>query len=135
MLSRWPVLVTLPVADVDRDADGRLSDAAVERLFARARAAYFERCACVDAAALELQKTKVQLGGSPPGADGVTVAVNVVEVFPDRFTMMARLRPVGPADDDGIAATAWCSLAPGGEVPRAMRDEFIALAHGAAYMH
>jgi hypothetical protein len=67
--------------------------------------------------------------------DGVTVSVGVVEVFPDRFTMLARVRPVGPADGDGLAASASCSLSPGGAVPTAMRDEFIALAHAAAHFH
>jgi hypothetical protein len=66
---------------------------------------------------------------------GVTVAVAVVEVYPDSFTMTARIRPAGPASGDGIAATAWCSLAPRGEVTNAMRDEFIAHAHSARYMH
>ena len=65
MLSRSPVFVTLPVEAVDCDLDGRLRDTAVERLFERAAAAYFEQCASVDATALELQKTKVQLGGAP----------------------------------------------------------------------
>ncbi|MGQ0802507.1 MAG: hypothetical protein ACT4PI_01400 [Actinomycetota bacterium] len=58
--------------------------------------------------------------------------MSVVEVFADRFTMEARMRP---RDRDGIAATAWCSLSPGGEVPTAMRDEFIALAHAAPHVH
>ena len=61
-----------------------------------------------------------------------TVSVAVVEVYPDRFTMTARLRP---RDDDGIVATALCPVSPGGEVPTEMRDEFIALAHAATAMH
>jgi hypothetical protein len=60
------------------------------------------------------------------------VSVNVVEVFPNSFTMAARLRP---DDRDGIAATASCTLSPGGEVPKAIRDEFIALAHEAKHIH
>jgi hypothetical protein len=46
--------------------------------------------------------------------------------------MAAMLRP---QSTDGVAATAWCSLSPGGEVPTTMRDEFIALAHAARYFH
>jgi hypothetical protein len=132
MVSRWPVLVPLPVVASDRDEDGRLTDAAVERLFGQARAAYFERCATVDGSTLELRGSSAQRGRAAAGDDGVTVSVSVVEVFPDSFIMTARLRP---RDGDGIAATAWCSLSPGGEVPTAMRDEFIALAHTATYVH
>ena len=129
--SRWPVLVSFSVAAADRDPDGRLTDAAVERLFARARTAYFERCATVDEATLEIQTTTVQPGRAVVG-DGVTASTNVIEVFSSGFTMAARLRP---DDRDGIAATATCTLSPGGEVPKAMRDEFIALAHSAKYIH
>jgi hypothetical protein len=135
VLSRWPVVVSGPVAPADCDADGRLTDPAVERLFADAREAYFERCHTVDRSVLELQHTRVQRGHAAVDAGGVTISVGVVEVFPDRFVMMARLRPVGPSDGDGIAATAWCSLSPGGVVSKAMQDEFIALAHGAAHFH
>ena len=135
ILSRWPVLVALPVTPSDQDADGRLTDAAVERLFAEARTVYFDRCATVDPSALELRNSKVDLSHATVTADEVTVSVGVVEVFPDHFTMLARLRPVAPADGDGLAATASCSLSPGGEVPNAMRDEFIALAHSAAHFH
>ena len=135
ILSRWPVLVALPVTALDHDADGRLIDAAVERFFGEARTAYFERCATVDQSTLELRNSKVDLGHATVTTDGVTVSVGVVEVFPDRFTMLARLRPVGPAEGDGLAATASCSLSPGGVVPTAMRDEFIALAHAAQHIH
>ena len=131
MVSRWPVLLSFPVAHADCDDDGRMTEAAVERAFALARATYFERCTTVDASTLEITSSAVQPGNAPAHGH-VTVSVNVTEVFPDRFTMIARLRPgVG----DGIAATAWCSLSPGGMVPTAMRDEFIALAHAAAHIH
>jgi hypothetical protein len=62
----------------------------------------------------------------------VTVSVTVIEVFRDSFTMAARLRP---RSGDGIAATAWCRLLPGGPVSIDVRDEFIALAHTATYVH
>jgi acyl-CoA thioesterase FadM len=131
MVSRWPVVVALPVDASDLDADGRLTNAAVEHLFAGARAAYFDRCATVDDSRLEIRKSTARARDAAPG-DGVTVSVNVVEVLRDSFTMEARLRP---ADGDGIAATAWCSLSPGAEVSKAMRDEFIALAHAASHIH
>ena len=135
ILSRWPVVVTLPVTTWDRDADGRLVDAAIERLAAEACAAYFERCATVDPSTVEVRSTRVQPGECAADADEVTVSVGVVEVFPETFTMVARIRPVGPADGDGLAATATCSLAASGGVSTAMRDEFIAHAHSAAHFH
>src|SRR6476659_2554086 len=108
ILSRWPVVVALPVTASDRDADGRLVDTAVERLFAQARAAYFERCATVDPATVEGRRTRVQPGQCAATADEVTVSVGVVELFDDSFVMVARIRPVAPADGDGLAATATC---------------------------
>jgi hypothetical protein len=135
IVSRWPVVVTLPVTASDRDADGRLVDAAVERLFAEARAAYFERCTTVDPSAIEVRSTRVQSGECAADTDEVTVSVGVVELFPETFTMHARVRPVGPADGDGLAATATCSLAPSGGVSTAMRDEFISHAHSAVHIH
>jgi acyl-CoA thioesterase FadM len=131
MVSRWPVVVTLPVDASDCDANGRLTHAAVERLFARACSAYFDRCATVDASMVETRKTTAHPGEAAPG-DGVTVSVGVVEVLRNSFTMESRIRP---ADRDGIAATAWASLSPVGEVSKAMRDEFIALAHAASHIH
>jgi hypothetical protein len=128
---RWPVLVSLPVVACDCDEHGLLRDAAVERLFAHARAAYFDRCATVDESTLEVRGSAIQRGNAAAGG-GVTVSVSVVEVYPDSFTMAGMLRP---RSTDGVAATAWCSLSPGGEVPTPMRDEFIALAHAATYFH
>jgi acyl-CoA thioesterase FadM len=130
MVSRWPVLVSLPVSASDRDNEGKLNDAAIDRLFAAARAAYLERCSTVDPAALEASAIASARGA--PAGDGVTVSVNVVEVFPSRFTMEARIRP---ADGEGIAGTASCTLSPEDGVSTEMRDEFIALAHGAAHFH
>jgi hypothetical protein len=135
ILSRWPVVVALPVTASDRDVDGRLLDAAVERLAAEARAAYFERCATVDPSAIDVESVGVQPGQPMAGVAEVTVSIGVVEVSPETFTMLARIRPVGPADGDGLVATATCSLAPRGGVSTAMRDEFIAHAQSAAHFH
>ena len=131
IVSRWPVVVSLPVGADERDDEGRLTEAAVERLFAEVRAAYFEQCTTVDRSALEVRETKVRVAGEPVG-DAVTVSASVVEVFPDSFTMNARIRP---GEGGEVAAEAWCSLSPGGEVTKPMRDEFIALAHAATHFH
>ena len=132
ILSRWPVVVSLPVGADDRDGDGMLTEDAVGRLFAQARTAYFDECRTVDAADVVLRATQVIPGDVAVGDAGVTVSVSIVEVFDDRFTMEARFRP---ANGPGIAAMARSSMSPGGEVSKAMRDEFIALAHAARHMH
>ena len=132
ILSRWPVVVSLPVGADDCDADGRLTEAAVERLFAEARTAFFDECDTVDASTVALRATQVLPGDVGVGEAGVTVSVSVVEIFDDGFTMEARLRP---ADGPGVAAMARSSMSPGAEVSKAMRDEFIALAHAARHYH
>ena len=132
IVSRWPVLLALTVACSDRDGSDRLTDAAVERLFAEARAAYFDRCATVDESSLSIEASFIGSQRAPVSDVGVTVSVSVVEVFPEGFTMSARLRP---REGDGIAATTSCRLTPGGPVLPAMRDEFIALAHRATHVH
>jgi hypothetical protein len=133
--TRWPLVVPLPVLAGERDDDGVLTVPGIERLFTEARTAYFEQCSTVDAATVEVQRGTADPGRAAVDDEGVTVAVAVVEVYPDSFTMTARLRPRGPSDGDGIAATAWCELSPGGAVTTAMRDEFIAHAHGARHFH
>ena len=135
IFTRWPVVVSRAVTPADRDADGRLTEAAIERLFTEGRAAYFDECATIDGSTVDVRQTKVQPGRAAVSDDGVTVAVAVVEVFPDSFTMTARMRPDGPSDGEGIAATAWCSVSPGGTVSTAMRDELIAMAHAAKHLH
>ena len=133
MVSRWPVLVTLAVEAADVDHAGMLTEAGVERLFASVRTTYFDRCSTVDESELELRATQVRIGDAPATAS-VTVSVSVVEVFPERFTMNALVRP---ASEPGTAAAAMCSLAlaGGGETSTAIRDEFIALAHDARHFH
>ena len=122
----------MEVAPSDCDDDSRLTDAAVERMFADARREYFSLCSTIDTGALTVRRATVQRGVPIDAADGVTISVNVVEIFPDCFTMHARIRP---AHDAGVAADASCTLSPGGEVTKVMRDEFIALAHAARLTH
>jgi hypothetical protein len=139
IFTRWPVVVSLALAPDDRDSDGRLTEPAIERLFSEGRAAYFDEYSTIDGSAVEVRKSTVQPGRAVVSDDGVTVSVAVVEVYPDTFTMTARMRPAGPVDggDDGggIAASAWGSVSPGGAVSTAMRDELIAMAHAAKHLH
>ena len=131
ILSRWPVVLALAVAETELDGEGRLTEAAVERLFADARREYVAGCTSIDDTMLELRGTSVSVRDVPVG-DGVTISVSVVEIYPETFTMNAMVRP---SDGGDVAATATCSLSPGGEVTTAMREEFIARAHDARYMH
>jgi hypothetical protein len=132
MVSRWPVRIALDVAPGELDDDARLTEAAVTRCFETARATYFDNCTTVDRTQLTARETTVTLGAAPVANGRLTISVNVVELFPDAFTMSARLRPT---DDDGVCASATCTLVPAGGVTNAMRDEFIAHAHAARFTH
>ena len=131
-VSKWPVLVSLPVTADDRDVEGRLTAAVAERLFAAAREAYLAECRTLDGRDLEVRDVVVSLGSAAVEVGEVSVSAGAVEVFDDRFTVHARVRP---AEGDGIAAEARADVVPGGEVTREIRDELIAHAHGAAHYH
>ena len=132
IVTRWPVLVSLPVGADDRDAAGRLTEACVERLFAQARQVYVGTCRTLDGRQLTVPEVVVARGPAPVDVGEASVSVSVVEVFEDRFTMHARVRP---AEGDGIAAEARADVVPGGPVTREIRDELIAHAHEARHYH
>ena len=132
MVSRWPVRISVPLRDGETDAEGRLTDAAVERISVVGRDAYFDLCTTVDRSAVEVLGTSTVKGPAAAG-NRVSVSANVVEIFPDRVTMMLRVRPA--QGERSVAADVRCSLSMGDEVTKAMRDEFIALAHSARHTH
>ena len=132
IVSYWPLVIPLPVGPGDCDANGYLTDAAVEQMFALARARYFDLCTTVDASTVVIPRSAVVRGDATVTPGGITISVGVIEVYPETFTMAARIRP---ADGPGVAADARCSVSPGGDVTDAMRDEFIALAHAARRTH
>jgi acyl-CoA thioesterase FadM len=132
MLSRWPVLISVPLAAEDCDDQERMTDAAIERVFGAARAAYFEQCTTVDRATSEIVGTSIRRGAATVPSRSVTVSASVVEIFPESFTMEARIRTEG---SDDVVADARCSVLLGGGVTDSIRDEFIALAHGARHFH
>jgi hypothetical protein len=132
MLSRWPVLLVLPVGPDDVDGDGRLSDAACERLFAAGRAAYFELPRTIDPADVRVVESSLPRKGAPVGgATQVSLSASVGELFPDRFVMAARIRP---AEGDAVLADLRCEVT-SGEVTAAVRDDLIAIAQSAVHMH
>lgn len=132
IVTRWPVLVSLPVGEDDRDGNGRLTVACVERLFARAREVYVGTCRTLDGREVTVLDVVVAAGPALVEVGEASVSVSVVEVFDDRFTMHARVRP---AEGDGIAAEARADVFPGGAVTREIRDELIAHAHSARHYH
>src|SRR5690349_13478356 len=73
IVSRWPVVTPVALEDGDRDSDGRLTEAGTERMFALARARYFDLCETVDPATLEVQHLAVARGSAPVNASGVTI--------------------------------------------------------------
>ena len=132
MLSRWPVVTSVPLQATDRDDEGRLTDAALERILSAGRAAYAELCQTIDWPASEVAETTVRRGAVAVASDAVTVSVNVVEVYPESVTMAVRIRP---AEADEIAADARCTVLIGSGVTPTIRDELIAIAQNARYMH
>ncbi len=133
MVTHWPVLEQLTLHEDERDADGFLTDGALTRLFAEVRGAYAAGCKALDLTAAEVRDVVVRRGSVPaPGADA-SVSVAVVEVFPESFTMEARVRP---AEGLGIAGSATCTVVPaGGAVSRELKAELIALAQTARHLH
>lgn len=103
------------------------------------RAAYLARCPALAAAAAAARadvRVTAQRLGECGGADlaGASVGVSVVEVRPTSIEMAVRIRPAG----DGTPIDGRCTLAIVGRatgeplpVPRAVRDELIAIQLGA----
>ena len=132
IISRWPTRLDVALTDGDCDADGRLNQTGAARLFAVARAAYFDESTALDQELVAVRTCTIRIGDAPVAGHKVSVSVNVNELFDDEFTMTTRMRPTSSA---GIAATGTCSLGLAGGVTRAVRDEFIAREHGARHTH
>ena len=131
-VSKWPVLLELPVTSDDLEDDGTLNPSGRERLFAAARDEYLAGCSTLAGRDVEVRNVVVPAGAATLAAGAVTtVSVAVVEIFPDRFTMDVRIRP--GADGEGIAAHGSCDLVVAGGVGDEVRDELIAQAHAARF--
>src|SRR5262245_5775064 len=129
MLSRWPIVLSLPIDASDIDGEGILTEVAIDRLVDTARCAYLDLCTTFDRNDLEFGASTI-VRGCAVEPTTVTISIGVVEIYPDELVMEARLRPgVG----DGIAASVRCTL--GIEVSNEIRDEVIALAHNARDMN
>jgi acyl-CoA thioesterase FadM len=112
----------------DADENGLLTDTAIERLTSRARDEYLALCKTVEARDVAVLETQIR-NRSATVSDQVSVSAGVSEIFATRFVLSIRIRAVG-AD---VAADVACSMSPGAELTKAMRDEFIALAHNARH--
>ena len=130
MVSRWPVASTVTVQPHELDSAGRLTDAGAQRVFAHARQTYFDECTTLDGVEITAGRADVRIGDGVV-AGVVEVLVGVVEIYPDSFTMRARIRP---QEGEGIAADCESLLSVAGELPPACDDEFIARAHDARHM-
>jgi acyl-CoA thioesterase FadM len=129
IVSKWPVRIRVAVRDDEVDAENHLTEAGAQRAFSEARGAYLDGCESLSGRDVSVRTCDVKLGTATVRT-GVVVATGVVEIFPDSFTMHARIR----SDDDGeLAADGVCELTTGEELPIECRDEFIARAHRAAY--
>ncbi len=131
MLSKWPVVMTVPLTDPDVETDGTLTEHGAARVFAAAQAEYFDTCVTVAERDVDVQELTVLRRGAQVGLR-VSVSVGVVELYDDRMVMRGRIRP---ADDDGIAADVQAVLATAGPLTKEMRDEFIDRARNARFSH
>ena len=138
VLTRWGLVFAVE-AEPAGDVRSLLT---IESVFARARAAYLDRCAVL-AAFLGEEAAEVRVAGGQPwspaatgdlAADGALVGVSVVEVRPSSFDMAVRIRPTGGDDGDAepvnLRRTLVVERTATGErlgIPREVRNEFIAL--------
>jgi hypothetical protein len=131
IVSRWPVLIAVPLAPDETGDDHLLTAAGVERVFAMARSVYLAECTSLDGVTVEVGP--VRTSGRPliGFSDTVMFATGVVEIYPDSFVMNAR---IWAPDGEGDKVEASCTCSTGEPLPDACRDEFIARAHSAGHM-
>lgn len=132
IVTRWPVLVSLPVTGKDRDVDGHLTGACVERIFGLVLDVYLGTCRTLEGVAVDAAAPTLVPGPAPVAVGEASVSASVIEVFEDRFTVHVRIRP---AEGDGIAAEARGEVFPAGGVTRKIRDELIVHAQEARHYH
>lgn len=140
ILSKWVVLEEHAVEESDRDADGVVTDEAVERWLAGARQAYLDRCERLYQPGLELRS---RLGAPAPGErlgrpESVVVSATAAEVRPASFSISVRVRPIDGEHEMPLNATWTVTLVDPAtgearELGSDVRDELIALEHGAEH--
>ena len=143
ILTKWVVLQSHVLGADDSDAAGAVRDDVVVRWIEAARDAYLECCPVLRERASDGgYSMRCDLGRLPEGARfagafSVSVSAGATEFWPDAFTLAVRVRGFGGAD---AACNIECRVslvdpATGApcELGDAVRDELIALAHGAQH--
>lgn len=142
ILSTWAVARDVEVAPNDRDDNGMLLPASIDRWIATAVDDYLEACPAIAAAAAELPGRVRRTCTTPDPASlghptALGLSATISEVLPDRFILRVRLRPL-EGDVDG-PADAQCRLELIGSdgtahaVDTALRDEVIAVERSARF--
>jgi acyl-CoA thioesterase FadM len=140
------VLHEHPVTEQELDAEGVVSEEAVERWVTAARLAYLDHCTVLrrvqDQPGLALRHRP---GTRPRGAlrgrpTEVVVTASAGEVRPRSFTISVRLRPLGGDRDAPVNITFVIRLedevtGEARELGNEIRDELIALEHSATHFN
>jgi hypothetical protein len=129
MVSRWPVVIEATIVAGDCDAAGTLARAGLARLFGLAWARCLADAPVLAGTAGVPELLGEQQHGVVAAGDPVDVAIGATELFAARVHVGMRLR--GGSSDLGAEATWSVAVA---EVTPALRDELVALAHGAAFV-
>jgi len=143
-MTKWSIAQDRTVTDGDLGRDGFLTDDTLSRWIDSAIDAYLSQCVRVRQAAFEQglvishrksRRPCPSLLGQP---DEVLVTASATEVRPEEFVISVRLRPMGADTDMPVNVTCRISLdhpATGEQalLGNAIRDELIALEHGAQY--
>jgi hypothetical protein len=144
MMTKWSIAQDRTVTDADVGRDGYLTDDTLSRWIDGAIDAYLNQCVRVRQTAFEQglvlnhrlsRRPRPSLLGQPAE---VLVTASATEVRPEEFVISVRLRPIGADTDMPVNVTCRISLehpATGqpAELGTAIRDELIALEHGARY--
>ena len=124
----WPLRIDVPLAGVERDAAGRLTEAGLSSVFEAVRTAYLDGCTTLAGVEVAIEDVRLELGSVAVEGDHVSAATAVNEVYPTLFTMVARVRP---ATGPGLAGSASCDVRPAGGVTKDVQAELIDRARSA----
>jgi len=143
--TRWSVLQTHAVGTTDVDADGFVTNAALDRWLDAARDAYLDQCthltaALADGLTLGFRRADLPDNAAPGRPTTVDVSATATEVFPSSFVIALRLRTTG-GNGDGFVDTE-CAVtledpvtAAARPIDNEIRDELIALEHSARHFN
>ena len=144
IMSKWSVVTEHAVGPEDLGADATITDAAVDRWAAAATAAYLEQCARLEdrraTDGLVVRSSVREHGGARQlgGAPTVVVTATATEVLPEAFVVAVRIRPLAADSDDPLDLACEIRLedpvtGAAQDIGRDIRDELIALEHGARH--